>query len=182
MSFGSISRARHRPRRFAGRRSNFLRSQLVLMLAGSGCISSARAEDRNCPVARDQLVVVTPGQPAAFRLDVTNPDNAIASVFQYPLEGSLSQPGPTPLDFVFVPTRYFSGTTTFTYRLTPKPGCNVGTQLATVTLVGGTAGGTSDGLAISDPATGLCGAGLLPMALAGVAAVACGGRVRRSRL
>src|SRR4051812_38503419 len=93
-------------------------------------------ETRNCPIGFDQLIVVY-GQPVAFQLHVENYNaQAAVSIFQYPLGGILEQDGPTPLDFVFVPTADFRGTTTFTYRLSLPDGCASPTQLKTVTFAG----------------------------------------------
>jgi hypothetical protein len=142
---------------------------------------AARGQGRNCPSVVDQLVPVTPGTAAAFRLNVVNGEAGGISVFQYPLGGVLQSAGPTALDFVFIPTAGFAGTTTFTYRLTPPSECGGGAMLGRVTLVAGPAQGTASGLAVHDPARGLCGAGLLPLAMS-CGMIASGGcRRRRGR-
>lgn len=147
-----------------------------LLLLAAACFlrseprgSQAQTPTRNCPVATDQLVLVTPGQPAVIHLDVFNAEGSDVSIFQYPLGGSLTPTGPTQLDYVFVPTRYFAGTTTLTYRVSSPFGCQERTQLRTVTLAGGSGVGTGGGLAISDPANGACGTTTFPL-LAGQAA------------
>ncbi len=120
---------------------------------------------RNCPKLVDQSVIISKTGPTEFRLRVFDLGDGTISIFQYPLGGILEQPGPTPLDFVFVPTPDFGGTTTFTYRLTPPFGCDHGVQMGKVTLAGGLSDGTDSGL--NDPPKDesnwlldLCGAGL----------------------
>ena len=138
-------------------------STFVLILC---CAAPVIAEDyRNCPQAADQLIIVGPA-PVAFRLNVANfSADSTVSIFQYPLGGILEQPGPTDLDFIFVPMADFRGTTTFTYRLTPPRGCGNGTTLRTVTLAGGTAESTASGLVVPEEACGIgmCGAGMVSM-------------------
>ena len=116
---------------------------------------------RNCPSLEDQSVIISTTGPTAFKLRVADLGDGTVNIFQFPLGGILQQPGPTPLDFIFVPMPDFGGTTTFTYRLTPPVGCDRGTQLGKVTLAGGVSDGTDSGL--NAPRTGLfdlCGAGL----------------------
>lgn len=121
---------------------------------------------RNCPTFENQSVIISKGGPTAFRLNVTDLGDGTVSIFQFPLGGILQQPGPTPLDFIFVPMPDFGGTTTFTYRLTPPVGCGHGVQLGKVTLAGGVSDGTDYGLnepPKEDPnqwLIDLCGAGL----------------------
>ncbi len=115
----------------------------------------AFAQTRNCPVVRDQLVVLEPDRPTAFQLNVFDLGDGEVGIFQFPLGGILQQTGPTPLDFVFVPNEDFNGTTEFTYRVTPPFGCPASVELGRVTLAGGTSIGTAAGLA--QP---VCGIGL----------------------
>ena len=130
--------------------------------------SNVRAEPaRNCPAITDQFVIISKTHPTAFRLNVFNLGDSTISIFQFPLGGVLQQPGPTPLDFVFVPMPDFGGTTTFAYRLIPPPGCSVDYPVGYVTLAGGTADGTDAGLN-DPPVEELCGEGfsfLFPFAL-----------------
>ncbi|GJQ27396.1 MAG: hypothetical protein HBSAPP02_24280 [Phycisphaerae bacterium] len=128
---------------------------------------SAVAQTRNCPEAHDQFVGVS-GGAVAFRLHIDNPDDSRISIFQYPLGGILEQAGPTNLDYVFVPSADFRGTTTFTYRLIPPLGCTRSTQLGRVTLAGGPLpGGSIDtapsGLAPPPETPATCGVLPLPL-------------------
>ncbi|HKQ46553.1 MAG TPA: hypothetical protein VJZ71_00615 [Phycisphaerae bacterium] len=133
-------------------------------------VSTVRAEPaRNCPALADQFIIISKTQPTAFRLNVFNLGDSTISIFQFPLGGILQQPGPTPLDFVFVPMPDFGGTTTFAYRLIPPPGCSVDFPVGYVTLAGGTADGTDAGLN-DPPVEELCGEGFplfFPFALLG---------------
>ncbi|MFQ5495330.1 MAG: hypothetical protein ACE5EX_08090 [Phycisphaerae bacterium] len=142
-------------------------------------IASAQTQPRNCPTVEDQVVTINLNQPTAFRLRVREAAESTVSIFQFPLQGSLQQAGPTPLDFVFVPAPDFDGSTTFTYRVVPPVGCPRSVQLGRVTLTGGNAAGTAVGLA-PPPVPTACGVGL-----AGPALLCCGllglGLIRRRR-
>lgn len=178
----------------------------TLQVAAHRCL----AQPRNCPEALDQLVIVEPGVPTAFRLHVVNvvernrdgfapwddrsgfdaevdgaeprSSSAQISVFQYPLGGVLQQTGPTPLDFVFVANADFNGTTEFTYRINPPAGCPGGFVLGSVTLAGGASDGTAAGVVPTVP-TRLCGVSL-PHALstAALSIAFVGSRVRKRRI
>lgn len=137
----------------------------VCAAIGSNAAQS-HAQGRNCPESADQIVVVTPGQPVSFRLDVENLGDAQLSVFQYPLGGVLQQNPSSPLDFVFVPKIGFNGTTEMTYRIIPPFDCPRTVQLNRVQLVGGFTDGTAPGLVPTLPPT-LCGIGsFAPLAMA----------------
>jgi hypothetical protein len=138
----------------------FRRCAVALCAAALFAVASiARAEPaRNCPAITDQFIVISKTQPTAFRLNVFNLGDSTVSIFQFPLGGILQQPGPTPLDFVFVPMPDFGGTTTFAYRLIPPPGCSIDYPIGHVTLAGGTADGTDAGLN-QPPIEELCGEG-----------------------
>jgi hypothetical protein len=141
---------------------------LICALSIGGLPESVNAQDgRNCPIALDQYVIVGSG-PAAFSARVENfNDKCQLSIFQYPLGGILEQPGPTPLDFLFVPETDFRGTTTFSYRLTVPRGCGNGTILKTVTLARGTSESTASGV-VPPPTVcgaGMCGAGMSSLML-----------------
>lgn len=116
----------------------------VFLLLTSG--SNAGAQTRNCPIQKDQTVTVPSGGVAHFKLDVTNADDARISIFQYPLDGILEQSTGSPLEFTFISQPEFNGSSVFTYRLDPPPGCENGTVLGKVTLVGGSALGTASGI------------------------------------
>ncbi len=109
--------------------------------------AAAQHSTRNCPDVEDQLVIVDQFQPTRFRLRVTDADDSTVGIFQFPLGGALLQPGPTSLDFVFVPAEGFSGSTLFTYRVIPPRDCPRSVRLGRVTLAGGTGEGTAPGLA-----------------------------------
>lgn len=152
----------------------------AIVLGSLILLSTARAEPPpNCPKLANQSVIISKSGPTAFQLNVTDLGRGTISIFQFPLGGILQQPGPTPLDFVFVPNPDFGGTTTFTYRLTPPVGCDRGMQMGKVTLAGGVSDGTDFGLnepPKEDPnqwLLDLCGTGLqllLPMTVAGMIA------------
>lgn len=159
---------------------------LKATLPGVPAPQSADAQTRNCPEAYDQFVGVS-GGAVAFRLHIDNPDDSRISIFQYPLGGILEQTGPTDLDYVFVPSADFRGTTTFTYRLIPPLGCTRSTQLGRVTLAGGPLpGGSIDtapsGLVPPPEAPATCGVLPLPLfASAGAVGFAARRRSRRTR-
>lgn len=150
----------------------------AVLLCSLWFTSTVRAEPpRNCPKLANQSVIISKTEPTAFQLNVTDLGRGTISIFQFPLGGILEQPGPTPLDFIFVPNPDFGGTTTFTYRLTPPDGCARGLQMGKVTLAGGVSDGTDYGL--NEPPKpqphnwllDLCGAGLpllLPLTLMGL--------------
>jgi len=147
---------------------------LVLFMA-----VDVRAQDGLCPNSQNQLVIVSEGQPTAFRLRVNNLGDAQVSIFQFPLRGILEQTGPSPLDYVFLPGANFNGTTSLVYRVSPPFGCPGGEQLGRVTFAGGTAEDTAVGLV---PEPGLCGvgAGGLAVACCAVAGIRRTGRRRRT--
>jgi len=155
---------------------------MALFIATQTRTAAAQVEGRNCPVVEDQLVIVDPIRPTPFRLRVADLGEGQISIFQFPLRGTLQPTGPTPLDFVFVPAADFDGTTTFTFRLVPPPGCPRSVQLGRVTLAGGQAAGTATGLAPAMNPT-LCGIGLFgPLLLAAAFTTLLGtARFRRRR-
>lgn len=100
------------------------------------CLAAAPAlAQRNCPSVEDAVVVLRPNGPTPFRLPVTNDENGVVTVFQFPLGGRLTPAGAGQLDFVFAPDRTFEGRTTLQFRVSPQPGCG-GTLLGKVTLTG----------------------------------------------
>ena len=139
----------------------------AVTLLGIAESASAQLQARNCPQVENQLVFVALSQSTAFRLSVTELGEGEVSIFQFPLNGSLEQAGPSPLDFVFIPEAGFDGSTDFTYRVIPPLGCPRSVQLGRVTLAAGTAPGTPVGFATpADIDVHLCGIGLFaPMAI-----------------
>jgi len=154
---------------------------LRLISAPANLRAQAEAPDRNCPENADQVIAVTPGQPAIFRIAVHHLGDGQVSIFQYPLGGSLQQSGPTPLDFVFIPQQDFNGSTDLTYRVIPPFGCPRTVQLGRVTLVGGHADSTAVGLVPTVPST-LCGIGsFAPLGIVGITLFRTQRRGRRTR-
>lgn len=132
-----------------------------------------------CPESTDQVVVVTPGRPSVFNLNVKNLGAGQVTVFTYPLGGTLQPTGGSPLEFVFTPQYGFNGTTEFTYRILPPFDCERAVHLGRVTLVGGYADSTVVGLVPTLPPT-ICGLGtLVPLAVVSGAFLAAGMRRRR---
>jgi len=111
---------------------------LCAAFAVSARPAAAQSTRRNCPVARDQLVQLFPGQSAAIRLDVVNLGEGTIALFQFPFGGTLVPTGPTPLDFVFIPDENFTGQASFTYRVIPSFLCSRGEIImGRVTIAGG---------------------------------------------
>lgn len=166
----------------------------AVLMASAGAMAQNDTLPRNCPLVRDQTVLVPPGVTVGFHIFVVNPAGATISPYQYPAGGILQQTG--PFDFVFVPRADFNGTTTFTYRLNPPFSCPQGLLLGTVHLAGGNAGNAVAGT--DTTATGLieppepdpfaevvtalaggCGAGFVPFAMTGFALIVTKTRLQR---
>lgn len=136
--------------------TRIIRRAVIVCAAMTSYVLAGRvdAQTRNCPTVSSQVIRADSGQSAIFRLRATNAETSTITIFQYPLGGILQQVGPTPLDYAFVPGPEFSGTTDFTYRLTPPFGCGDGALLGRVTIVGSPATSTAEGLDV-DPETGI---------------------------
>ena len=144
--------------------------------------SIANAQNRECPIAFNQTVVVRANTAKSFRLNIQNDNSQPITIFQYPELGQLIPAGTSPLDYVFLPNSRFGGTTYASYRINQPNQCTGGVQTARVTFVveGPPAAVVLSGDAVFTRDT-LCGSVSIPVAIPAVSAMWLVGRGRRRK-